>query len=72
MLLAACARLGVEPGQAAAFETTPAGIAAARAAGICTAIAVARDGHTGAFAGCNPDLIVTDLGEMLEVNGSRR
>jgi HAD superfamily hydrolase (TIGR01509 family) len=72
MLLAACAHLGVEPSQAAAFETTPAGIAAARTAGIRMAIAVARDGHTGAFASCSPDMIVTDLGEMLEANGSRR
>jgi HAD superfamily hydrolase (TIGR01509 family) len=72
MLLAACARLGVEPAQAASFETTPTGIAAARAAGIRAAIAVAREGHAGAFAGSNPDQIVTDLGEMLERNGSRR
>ncbi len=70
MLLAACARLGVEPAQAAAFETTAAGIAAARAAGIRAAIAVARDGHAGAFAGSDPDQIVTDLGEMLERNGA--
>jgi beta-phosphoglucomutase-like phosphatase (HAD superfamily) len=69
MLLAACARLGVEPAQAAAFETTPAGIAAARAAGIRLAVAVARDGHTGAFAGSDADLIVTDLGEVLERSG---
>jgi HAD superfamily hydrolase (TIGR01509 family) len=66
MLLAACARLGVDPGQAAAFETTPAGIMAARAAGIRTAIAVARDGHIAPFSACHPDLVVTDLGEMLE------
>lgn len=72
MLLAACARLDVEPGQAAAFETTPAGVAAARAAGIRATIAVARDGHTGAFAGCKPDMTVADLGEMLERDGSRR
>ena len=70
MLLAACARLRVDPAQAAAFETTPAGIAAARAAGIRTAIAVARDGNTAAFAACEPDRVVTDLGEMLERNGS--
>lgn len=68
MLLAACARLGVDPAQAVAFETTPAGIAAARAAGIGVAIAVARDGNTATFASCAPDLVVTDLGEMLERN----
>jgi HAD superfamily hydrolase (TIGR01509 family) len=69
MLLSACARLGVAPAQTAAFETTPDGIVAARTAGIRATIAVARDGHTGAFAGCDPDLIITDLGEMLERNG---
>lgn len=66
MLLAACARLGVDPGQAAAFETTPAGIAAARAAGLGTAIAVARDDNTAVFSASDADLVVSDLGEMLE------
>lgn len=70
MLLAACAELGVEPSQAAAFETTPAGIVAARAAGIRVAIAVARDGNGAAFSTCDPDLVVTDLGEILERNGA--
>jgi HAD superfamily hydrolase (TIGR01509 family) len=71
MLLAACARLRVDPGQAAAFETTPAGIVAAHAAGIRMAIAVARDGNIAAFSACEPDLVVTDLGEILERNGTR-
>src|SRR5262245_17470329 len=49
MLVIACARLGVEPAEAAAFETAPAGITAARAAGIRAVVAVARDGDTAAF-----------------------
>jgi HAD superfamily hydrolase (TIGR01509 family) len=68
-LLAACSRLGVDPAQAAAFETTAAGIAAARAAGIRTAIAVARDADTSAFSASAADLVINDLGEMLERNG---
>lgn len=39
-LLAACRRLGVEPRRAAAFETTEAGVAAARAAGFAWVVAV--------------------------------
>jgi len=70
MLLAACSRLGVDPAQAAAFETTPAGIAAARAAGIHTAIAVAADADTSLFSASRADLVINDLGEMLERNGS--
>jgi beta-phosphoglucomutase-like phosphatase (HAD superfamily) len=66
MLLAACARLDVDPAQAAVFETTPAGITAARAAGIRTAIGVARDTTSDAFSSSEPDLVVNDLGEMLE------
>ena len=39
-LLAACRRLDVEPQRAAAFETSPAGVAAARAAGFAWVVAV--------------------------------
>jgi beta-phosphoglucomutase-like phosphatase (HAD superfamily) len=39
-LLAACRKLGVEPQRAAAFETSPAGVAAARAAGFAWVVAV--------------------------------
>lgn len=69
-LLAACSRLGVEPAQAAAFETTPDGIAAARAADIRTVIAVAGDAETSALAAAGADIVINDLGEMLERNGS--
>jgi beta-phosphoglucomutase-like phosphatase (HAD superfamily) len=69
MLLAACARLGVDPTEAAAFETNPAGITAARAGGLRAAVAVARDENAAAFSASDPDLIVNDLGEMLEHAG---
>jgi beta-phosphoglucomutase-like phosphatase (HAD superfamily) len=39
-LLAACRTLGVEPQRAAAFETVPAGVAAARAAGFAWVVAI--------------------------------
>jgi beta-phosphoglucomutase-like phosphatase (HAD superfamily) len=66
MLLAACARLGVDPGQAAAFETSVAGITAARAAGVRAVIAVARDENTAALSFGEADVVVNDLGELLE------
>jgi HAD superfamily hydrolase (TIGR01509 family) len=66
MLLAACARLGVDPAQAAVFETTPAGITAARAAGAGVVVAVARDQDTSAFSASDADVVVHDLGELLE------
>lgn len=65
-LLAACAGLGIEPIQAAAFETTPAGITAARAAGVSTVVAVAREGMASALSASDADLVVADLGELLE------
>lgn len=66
MLLAAAARLGVDPAQAAAFETTPAGIAAARAGGFRVAVAVARHENAAAFGASDADLLVDDLGELLQ------
>jgi beta-phosphoglucomutase-like phosphatase (HAD superfamily) len=39
-LLAACQSLGVEPQRAAAFETSPAGVASARAAGFAWVVAI--------------------------------
>jgi HAD superfamily hydrolase (TIGR01509 family) len=68
-LLAACRTLGVEPGRAVAFETTDAGVAAARAAGFAWVVAVAPTGdserlrelrHAGA------DVAVRGLAEILQ------
>jgi beta-phosphoglucomutase-like phosphatase (HAD superfamily) len=64
-LLAACRRLHVQPGQSAAFETTPAGIAAARAAGFGFVIGVARNGHGEALHAGGADLVITDLAGLL-------
>jgi HAD superfamily hydrolase (TIGR01509 family) len=65
-LIAACRRLGVDPDQAADFETTPAGIQAARAAGFRTVIAVEREGPVEALHDANPDVVVNDLAQLLE------
>jgi HAD superfamily hydrolase (TIGR01509 family) len=65
-LLEACRQLGVEPEHAAAFETTPAGIAAARAAGFGFVIGVSSTGQAAALRAEAPDLVVTGLAELLD------
>ena len=67
-LLAACRKLGVEPENAAAFETTPAGIAAARAAGFRIVIAVNSTGQADALRAEAPDVVVTSLAELSSSN----
>ncbi len=62
--LAACALLGVEPSQAAAFETTAAGVAACRAAGIGFVVAVDRARAGAGVPGA--DVVVADLGALLD------
>ncbi len=64
-LEAACRRLGVEPGQAVAFETTTAGIAAARAAGMALTIGVDRGGDPDVLRASDAGLVVNDLSELL-------
>jgi sugar-phosphatase len=59
--LTACARLGVEPGAAVAFEDAPAGVAAAKAAGMPT-VGVATTQSREALAAA--DLVVGDLTEV--------
>jgi HAD superfamily hydrolase (TIGR01509 family) len=61
-LLLACRRLGATPHQTAAFETTPAGVAAARAADVGLAVAVGHEPVVAAEA----DLVVNDLAELLD------
>jgi HAD superfamily hydrolase (TIGR01509 family) len=65
-LIAACAEIGVEPGAAAAFETTSAGIAAARSAGFASVVAVTRTGRDAAVRAAGADVVVADLGQLLE------
>jgi beta-phosphoglucomutase-like phosphatase (HAD superfamily) len=68
-LLAACRELGVEPQRAAAFETSPAGVAAARAAGFAWVVAVDPAGDPDrlrqlGLAGA--DMAVRGLADLLE------
>ena len=65
-LIAACRLLGVDPEQAADFETTPAGIKAARAAGVRLVVAVTRDGTADDVLHAEADVIVNDLAQLLE------
>lgn len=66
MLLAACRSLGVDPGRTAVFETTVDGVAAGRAGGFELVVAVSQEGGAEALRGRGADLVVTDLGEILE------
>ena len=66
MLLAACRHLDVDPEHAVVFETTPDGVAAGRAAGFELVVAVDRDGRARALQEQGADLVVADLGELLE------
>jgi beta-phosphoglucomutase-like phosphatase (HAD superfamily) len=62
----ACRLLGVEAYQLAAFETTLAGIAAARGAGAELTVGVDRSGHTEALLASDADLVISDLSELLD------
>jgi beta-phosphoglucomutase-like phosphatase (HAD superfamily) len=64
VVLAACRAVGVAPSSAASFETTPAGVAAARAAGVRYAVGVGGDAD--AVRGSDADVVVTDLAELIE------
>jgi HAD superfamily hydrolase (TIGR01509 family) len=66
-LLAACRLLGVEPRETAAFETSPAGVAAARAAGV--GFVVAAHGETDVLLASEADLVVGGLSELLGLDG---
>jgi HAD superfamily hydrolase (TIGR01509 family) len=64
-LLAACRLLGVQPARAAAFETTAAGLAAARAAGFGFVVGVDRPDRVGELDLSDADVAVTGLGVLL-------
>ena len=66
MLVAACRRLGVEPSRAAAFETTEDGVHAGRRAEFAVVVAVEQEGNGRALRASGADLVVTDLGQILE------
>jgi beta-phosphoglucomutase-like phosphatase (HAD superfamily) len=66
ILLAACRLLDVAPGRAAAFETSAAGVVAARAAGFELVVGVDAAGHAAPFLDEGADLVTTGLHELLE------
>lgn len=68
-LLAACKKLRVEPQRAAAFETTEAGVAAARAAGFACVVAVDPAGDPDKLLqlrNAGADIAVRRLADLLE------
>lgn len=68
-LLAACGKLHVEPERAAAFETTGAGVAAARAAGFELVVAVDSSGDPDRLRQlrqAGADVAVSGLADLLE------
>jgi beta-phosphoglucomutase-like phosphatase (HAD superfamily) len=64
-LLAACRKLGTEPCHAVAFETTPAGVTAARTAGFELVIGVDSGDATAALRSEGADTVITDVAELL-------
>jgi beta-phosphoglucomutase-like phosphatase (HAD superfamily) len=64
-LLAACRALDVDPADAVDFETTLAGVSAARASGFRLTVGVDRDGDTYALWASDSDLVVRDLVELV-------
>ena len=64
LVLAACRRLGVQPATVATFETTAAGIAAGRSAGVGRVIAVNRGG-TALSSASTADVIVSELADLI-------
>jgi beta-phosphoglucomutase-like phosphatase (HAD superfamily) len=70
ILLAACARLGVEPASAAAFVTSAPAVTAARTAGFRLIVGV--DQHGGAaLTAAGADLVIGGLAELLDGAVSR-
>jgi HAD superfamily hydrolase (TIGR01509 family) len=65
-LLAACAKVAADPHHAVAFETTPAGLAAAHTAGFELVIGVDDGGNLRMLRGDGADRVVGSLAELLE------
>ena len=63
-VLAACRRLDVQPAAVAAFDTTAAGIAAGRSAGVGRVIAVNRSDASLSFAS-TADVTVSELADLI-------
>jgi HAD superfamily hydrolase (TIGR01509 family) len=65
-ILAACRRLGVAPSSVATFETTAAGIAAGRAAGVDRVVAVDLGAGSGGPGARPADRVVSELSELID------
>ena len=65
--LAAARALSVQPAEAAVFEDALAGVAAGRAGGFGLVVGVDRTGHADALRRAGADIVVCDLGELLEL-----
>jgi beta-phosphoglucomutase family hydrolase len=62
IFLAAAARIGVPPGECLAFEDSPSGVAAARAAGmVCVALSTSFSADAFRAAGMAPDHVLPDF-----------
>jgi beta-phosphoglucomutase-like phosphatase (HAD superfamily) len=66
MLLAACRQLGATPDRTAVFETTLDGVDAGRAGKFEVVVAVDQQSEAPRLEAHGADLVVTDLGELLE------
>ena len=66
MLLAACRHLDVDPARTVVFETTTDGVDAGRAGGFELVVAVDRDSAAPSLRAHGADLVVSDLGALLE------
>jgi beta-phosphoglucomutase family hydrolase len=64
--LAGARAVGVQPAQAAVFEDAEAGVAAGRAGHFGCVVGVDRTGHAEALREHGADVVVQDLGELLE------
>jgi HAD superfamily hydrolase (TIGR01509 family) len=67
IVLAACRELAASPRQAAVFETTPAGVEAARTAGAAVVVGVGRGDRMQELRAAGADLVVTGLEELLQL-----
>ena len=70
MLLAACRQLGVEPQHAAAFETSCAGVEAARACGFGLVVGIGPTAQEDALRARGADVIVAGLTGLVEPSWS--
>ena len=66
VVLAACELLGADPTAVAAFETTEAGVVAARTAGCSVVLGIDQFGHAAALRRAGATPVVPSLAELLE------